>query len=689
MIISLNWLKDYVDITLTPEELAHRLTMAGLEIEGREDTPEGDILLEVNVTPNRPDCLSVFGIAREVAAITGAVLRKPEVSLNEEGDAVSSLASVEIRDSLSCPRYAARVVRGVKVGESPEWLKNRLHAVGQRSVNNVVDITNYLLFEMGHPTHAFDYDLLATHSIIIRRGNRGERIVALDAREHEACEDTLLICDGENMPVALAGVMGGLDSSVTEKTSSILIESAYFDPAIVRRTAKCLGLKTESSYRFERGVDVEGLIYSLDRVAQLVAEVAGGTVAAGRLDIYPSPLAEIEINLRPERVKQTIGADISSARIAGILRDLSFSVKPLNSGPDFLVTPPSFRKDVEVEIDLIEEIARIHGYEHIPVTLHEGRPSSTLATQTHDIVKDLRALLTAQGLSEAVNFSFLNPANLDRFLVPPHDPLRQVVAIRNPLTAEQGAMRTFLLPSLVENLRWNQNRSTRDVRIFEISRVFTATDEALPEERLHLACLLSGRRHDPHWLRKPPEMTFFDIKGAVEELLGSLNVAGVSWRAGAIPFLHPGMTACLSVDGADAGYIGALHPDVVEAMEVQGPVFVAEVDVARIIAGITPRRYRSLPRFPAVERDMALLVDAGVTSDEVLAIIKETGGELMEDASLFDLYQGAPVPEGKKSMAFSIRYRSLEKTLSEAEIKGIHSSIVERVNQALGAELRH
>lgn len=689
MIISLNWLKDYIDITLTPEELAHRLTMAGLEIEGREDTPEGDILLEVNVTPNRPDCLSVFGIAREVAAITGAVLRKPPVTLTEEGDAVSSLAQVEIRDSLSCPRYAARVVTGVTVGESPEWLKKRLHAVGQRPVNNVVDITNYLLFEMGHPTHAFDYDLLATHSVVIRRGSRGERIVTLDAREHEVHEDTLLVCDGENTPVALAGVMGGLDSAVTEKTTSILIESAYFDPAIVRRTAKLLGLKTDSSYRFERGVDVEGLVYSLDRVAQLVAEVAGGTVARGRLDIYPSPLAEIEINLRPERVTQTIGADISPERIDGILRSLSFSVKPVNSGPDLLVIPPSFRKDVEVEIDLIEEIARIHGYEHIPVTLHEGRPSSTQATHAHDIVKDLRALLTAQGLSEAVNFSFMNSAHLDRFHIPEQDRLRKTVLIRNPLTAEQGAMRTFLLPSLVENLRWNQNRGNRDVRIFEVSRAFTATDEALPEERLHLACLLAGRRHDQHWLSKPAEMTFFDIKGVVEEILDRLNIAGVSWQAGAIPFLHPGMTASLVIDGEDAGYVGALHPDVVEAMEVQGPVFAAEVDVARIIAGIMRRGYRSLPRFPAVERDMALLVDAGVMADEVLAIIRETGGELMEEASLFDLYQGAPVPEGKKSMAFSIRYRSTEKTLSDAEIKGIHAGIVERVNTALGAELRH
>ncbi|MDH4100628.1 MAG: phenylalanine--tRNA ligase subunit beta [Nitrospirota bacterium] len=689
MIISLNWLKDYVDIQLSPEELSHRLTMAGLEIEGREDTADGDILLEVNVTPNRPDCLSVFGIAREVSAITGASLRKPEIALKEEGEAVSSLTRIEVKDYLSCPRYAARVVTGVKVGESPEWLRKRLQAIGQRSVNNVVDITNYLLFEMGHPTHAFDYDLLAEKGIVVRRGTEGELLTALDGREHEVCEDTLLICDGGNTPVALAGVIGGLDSSVTEQTTNILIESAYFHPAMVRKTAKCLGIKTDSSYRFERGVDVEGLIYSLDRVAQLVAEVAGGTVAKGRIDIYPSPLAELEIALRPERVNKILGTDISGERIAEILRNLSFCVKALNSGPDFFVTPPPFRKDVEVEIDLIEEIARIHGYQHIPVTLHEGEPSTAPVSRSQDMVKELRGLLTAQGLMEAVNFSFLNPAHLDHFMIPADDPLRRIVAIRNPLTAEQGAMRSILIPSLVENLRWNQNRGTRDVRIFEIARTFIAGSGSLPEETMHLACLLSGRQHEPHWLRKAAEMTFFDIKGIVEEMLDLLSVTNHTWRAASIPFLHPGMSASLVVDGKDAGYVGALHPDVAEAMDVQGPVFVAELDVTILAEGRTLRSYRSLPRFPAADRDMALLVDAATSAEDVLAIIRQAGGSLMEDVSLFDVYRGANIPEDKKSMAFSIRYRDPEKTLSDAEVKEMHAGILDRVNKALGAELRH
>lgn len=689
MNISLDWLTDYIDITLSPAELSHRLTMTGLEIEGMETTAEGDVRLEVNVTPNRPDCLSIFGIAREVAAITGAQARRPAVALAETGPAIDTVASVEIKDSLSCPRYAARVIKGVKVGESPEWLKNRLLAIGQRPVNNVVDATNYLLFEMGHPTHAFDYDRLAGHKIIVRRGGPGERITALDGREHELKDDTLLICDGANTPVALAGVIGGQDSAVSEGTVNVLLESAYFDPAIVRKASKCLGIKTESSYRFERGVDVDNLIYALDRGAQLIAEVAGGAVATGRIDIYPSPLAEVEMGLRPERVNRMLGLDLTADRIAEILRSLSFTVTRANSGPNLFVTPPTFRRDVEAEIDLIEEIARIHGYEQIPVTLHEGAPSRTLTGHGRDIEGTLRTLLTGQGLSEVVNFSFMDPAHLDRFMLPQGHRLRGTVAIRNPLTEEQGVMRTFLIPSLAENLRWNQNRGNRNVRIFELGRAFIATGGDLPDERLHLACLLYGNPHEPHWLRKPVPATFFDIKGVAEELLERLNVTDYAWgKAEHIPYLHPGMAAGLSIRGIEAGYAGALHPDVADAMEVQGPAFVFSIDVAPLVEGITSRRYQSLPRFPAIERDLALLVPDSTTADEALAILRASGGALVEEVSLFDVYRGAPVPEGKKSMAFSLKYRSREKTLSDEEIKGVHAGILARASQALGAELR-
>jgi len=489
-----------------------------------------DAIFEIGLTPNRADCLSVIGIAREIGAKLGTKVRYPGHGVPEEGPPVELSASVQVEDSVGCPRYTARFVSGCTIGPSPAWMVNRLTAVGMRSINNVVDITNYVLLEYGHPLHAFDFKLLAGGKIIVKRAGEGDTFTTLDGQERALCPEDLTICDGEKA-VALAGIMGGQNSEINDATTDILIESACFDPTMVRRTSKRLGIHTESSHRFERGADVGNLTRALDRAAALMAELAGGRVSTGILDIYPQPAAPRCITLRLERVNQMLGLDISAAQVESILLNLEFDVTATGDGL-FSVTVPTFRVDIEREIDLIEEIARLNGYENIPATMPRVRINAERPSRRRALELKVRDLLVSNGLSEIVNYSFINPSSIDKVLLGEDDTRRNMVPILNPLTEEQSVMRTSLLPGLLEVASRNASFRLMDLQLFEMRRIYLAAEGAeLPDEPLHAAGLLTGARDQAGWNRGRESVDFYDVKGIVENIVAALNLSDVSYNA--------------------------------------------------------------------------------------------------------------------------------------------------------------
>ena len=800
MRISYNWLKEYVEFDLSPQQVADRLTMAGLEVEGLEylgegiegvivgriasikphpdadrltvcdvetgsevlpivcgaknmkegdkaplaiagaklpggvkiskgklrgvvsygmlcsekelglakessglmilpaETPVGESIqkaiglddwaLEINVTPNRPDCLSVIGIAREVSALLRKPLMLPQVKVDEKGSPVGEMIKIEITDPGLCLRYAGRAIVGVSIGPSPLWMQRRLSAVGVRPINNVVDITNYVMMETGQPLHAFDYDLVQDKKIIVRAAAEGERFTTLDGVERTLTPDMLLICDGVR-PVALAGVMGGQNSEVTDLTKDIFLESAYFNPSTVRRASKKLGLHTEASHRFERGTDPEGVLAAADRAAQLMAELANGKVARGRADEYPAPVAMPTITVRAERVSDVLGAKLDKEEMADILKRLQLSVRDDGNGK-MTVTAPAFRPDLTREADIIEEVARVHGYSRIRSTMPAYSVSPGAPDPVRDASDSVRKSLRDAGYSEVINFSFINPQDLGRLRLPEDDFRRRFISLRNPLTVEQSVMRTTLLPSLLGNLAWNFTRGERELKIFEISKVFLSEGPGLPEEPLKLGGLAVGGRTGTLWDGREGEVDFFDIKGAVEEVLGTLRVNGAVYRpAEEVPFLHPGKSAWLMVGGKQAGYLGQVHPDVMQAWDVPLDAFVFELDFDELVEeGGAEIKYSPLPKYPAVTRDIAAIVPAEVTSFAIAKAIESLKLGLVEDVRLFDYYAGKPIPEGKKSLAYSITYRSAERTLTDEEVNAVHQKVITALRERLGAEIR-
>ncbi|MBI5695879.1 MAG: phenylalanine--tRNA ligase subunit beta [Nitrospirae bacterium] len=619
-----------------------------------------DWALEVNVTANRPDCLSHVGIAREVATLIRKPLRLPETAVKETGEAVRNLVAVEVEDAELCPRYAGRVIKGIKVGPSPSWMRTRLQAAGVRSINNVVDVTNYVLMELGHPLHAFDYDLLEDRKIIVRSAAEGEAFTTLDGVERRLSDGMLLICDGAR-PVALAGVMGGQNSEVTDGTKDIFIESAYFDPGSVRRTSKKVGLHTEASHRFERGADPEGLIAALDRAAYLIEELAGGKVATGRVDEYPSQVTMPEVSVRVGRVNGVLGAE------------------------------PTFRPDITREADVVEEVARIYGYGKIKSALPQYAMTPRTPDRTREASRTVKEALRSIGYNEAINYSFINPADLDRFMLPEDDFRRRFITLQNPLTAEQSVMRTTLLPSLMGNLAWNYSRGVRDLKLFEISKVFISEGPGLPDEPLRVAGIAYGARDFGSVLDgKEKDVDYFDTKGAVEMLLDRLGVDGASCKPAAdIPFMHPGKSAWLMVGGRDAGFLGQAHPDLVSAYDLPVDVYLFELDLQSLI-GLCGRepKYAPLPKYPAVDRDVALILGEDVPSSSVVRTIESLKLDIIEDIRLFDYYAGRPIPDGKKSLAYTIDYRAANRTLTDEEVNAVHAIVVAALRDKLGAEVR-
>ena len=635
-----------------------------------------DFILEVEVTPNRPDCLSVVGVAREVAALTGAPFRFPMIAVKEGEIDIAALAAVEVEAADLCPRYAARLITGLTVAPSPPWLAQRLRAVGLRPINNLVDVTNCVLWELGHPLHAFDFDTLAGHKIVVRRPGPGERLVTLDGQDRALTDSMLLIADGER-GVGLAGVMGGVNTEVTERTTSVLLESAYFHPASIRRTAKRLGLATEAAYRFERGADIEGLKEALDRAAQLMADLGGGTVAKGVLDVYPSPRPHPRIPLRLERIQRVVGICPPQEQVVRILQGLGFAVDESKSPPEIVV--PSFRRDVFEEDDLAEEVIRVWGYDRIPSTLPGGRLALVSRPPSLRRARLVRQALTAAGLTEVITYSFVDPARLRLLGWDPAAP--DLMGLRNPLSQERSILRPTLVAGLLEVVATNRHRQNPDVRCFEVGRVFRSGGAAgLAREELRVGVALTGLRSERSWFggREPADL--FDAKGVAEHVLASLGVEGHEVRAGASSFLEEGRRGEFVVGGEVMGWFGELALSGQEGYDLPEPVYLAELSLDRLGA-LPPRRdrYRELPRFPAVQRDVAFVMPQELPVAQVEHGIRKEGGALLRSVTLFDVYSGKGVESGMRSVAWNLVFQADDRTLTDEEVNRLHAAIVEKV----------
>ena len=802
MLVSLRWLKDYVDIDLSPQELADRLTMAGLEVDAirdvrpdfkdivvakildirphpnadklslcdvttgdrtypvvcgaqnihagdmvpwakvgaslpggytikstriRGEQSEGmlcseeemgigpdasgimilsqklplgedlvsalgleDTVLDVGVTPNRSDCFSIIGIAREVAAITGKKIRYPQISFKETEEDIQSVTSVDIIHPDLCPRYAARAIKGVRTGPSPQWMRIRLEAVGLRPISNVVDVTNFVMMEFGQPLHAFDFRYLEEGRIVVRGARDQEEFISLDGKSRLLKADTLMICDGVK-PVAIAGIMGGLNSEIQDDTETVLLESAYFNPASIRKTARALGMSTDAAFRFERGIDPEGVLRALDRAAQLVVETAGGKICRNRIDNYPRKImSSKDIPLRVSRVKKILGLVVQAGDIKKVLKNLEMSVE--RSGRDFRVTPPTFRVDISREIDLIEEIARLRGYGNIPESI-PPIPVQTDVKERRKILEErVKTFFSGCGFSEAINYSFTTPASADVLGFQKDDERRRFVRIMNPLTEDQSVMRTTLLYGLLQTMKTNVNNGCFDLKYFEKGKTFIADTEEgiLPREQEKVGALITGARYDNLWHSKGLQSDFYDLKGCVENLFRALNIAVVSFRSAMdVTCLHPGRACRIYAGDREAGVLGEVHPDVLERMDLKRRAVVFEIDF-----DILARQFsddvitRDIQKFPSSSRDVAFLIGRDVEAEEILNLARAEKEELLEKIEIFDVYIGKSIPENMKSIALRFTYRSAGRTLTDEEVGRVHGRIVERIAGVTGARVR-
>ena len=650
--------------------------------------PLTDQVLEVEVTPNRPDCLSVRGLAREIAAITAASFSEdlqfsyPTVDRRVEED-----IAIEVRDPDLCPRYAARVIRGVRIAESPLWLKARIVQAGMRPVNNVVDVTNYVLWALGQPMHAFDLRTISGGRIIVRRARPGEEITTLDNEHRVLTEDMLVIADVERASV-VAGIMGGLDSEVTDETTDILLEAANFSGPSIMRTSSALGLRSEASTRYEKGLDPEMIPLAMDMACRLFVEVCGGEVSEGTIDVRTPALPRIVVSLRPQQVERVLGLEIPVTLMVEILRRLGCDVD--ETGQQLAVTVPEFRLDLEREIDLIEEIARVYGLDRIPATLPArrfGRGGLDRAQSVRRLVEDL---LVGGGLSQAITYSFGDEKWTERLRLSADDPRREAVVISNPISVEQSRMRRMLLPGLLETARTNQAVREYSVSLFEVGRVFHPSGESLPLEQTVMSFLVAGDGKEDSWISDERPVDYFLGKGLVERLEAALNTHFV-YTPAAEPFLHPGKSAAIHTEQGEAvGWVGEIHPLVVQSYDLRSPtVIAAQLDLDVLCeAAVEVTTFKDLLAYPVVEQDLALVVSAEVPASKLVDHIRAAGGELLEDVAVFDVYEGAQVGEGKKSLALRLSFRAPDRTLNDGEISELRMAILSAVRSSLGAELR-
>ena len=818
MQVSLRWLRDYIDIELSPEELADRLTMAGLEVDSIDEVSPGfsgvvvaqilsikphpnseklslckvttgeetfpvvcgaknihvddivplakvgatipggyiikssrlrgepsegmlcseeelgigedatgimmlpkdltlgadlasvlnlkDISLDIGITPNRSDCLSIIGVAREIAAITGKKVRYPRIDLSEGEDDINDLTSVEILDPDLCPRYTARVIKNVKVKPSPGWMRMRLESVGLRAINNIVDITNFVMMELGQPLHAFDFRYLEEGRIVVRGSSEGEEFISLDEKTRVLSADTLMICDGVK-PVAVAGIMGGLNSEVVDDTETVLLESAYFDPSTIRRSSKRLGMSTDAAFRFERGVDPEGVTRALNRAAQLIAELSDGSICKNLIDQYPKKIKTAKnIPLRVHRVNEILGTEIDAGEMKNILESLEMKVKktvrlgspkssrlslPKADEGDYAVTPPGFRVDISREIDLIEEISRLYGYDNVPISLPSALAGSEVKDRKKILTDNIRVILNGYGYSEVINYSFTTPESANILRFKGDDKSRKFVRIKNPLVEDISVMRTGLVYGLLDTMRKNVNVGNFDLKIFETGKVFIGKEKGeLPVEEERIGALLTGSRYDDLWHFKGLLSDFYDLKGCVENLFDALGIHDIEFKSDIdLDFLHPGRSCRILAGKKEAGFLGEIHPKVLEKMDITPRAVVFELDLLMLLGLFSKKMlYIEIPRVPSVSRDVAFVIDKTMESKEILMLALEKGEELLENIEIFDVYYGTGVPEGRKSLAVRFTYRSPDRTLTDKEVSEVHERIIKKIVDSTDAKIR-
>lgn len=684
MTVSISWLKQYIDIDWTPQELAHRLTMAGIAIEGVEEQESG-VVMELDLTPNRGDCLGLINLAREVSALNGNPVKIPEPDIVENRENVKDYIEIEIAAPDLCLRYTARVVKNVEVKPSPEWLQTYLISSGIRPISNIVDVTNFVMLETNQPLHAFDYNLLGREKkILVRKAEYQEKFTTLDGVERELDLDSLVITNGVR-PVALAGVMGGLNTEINDNTRDILIESAIFLNTNIRRTSKKQGLRSDSSIRFEKGIDIEGSIYALNRAAQLMQQLAGGEVVKGIVDVYPGRKPPLIIKLRPERVNYLLGTNLSVAAIKGYLENLQFKIKEKKGLLEVQV--PTYRPDISMEVDLIEEVARLHGYNKIPDTLPAGISIGGL-TDYQQFRDNLKGIM-AGNFNEVINYSFTGPQAYDLIQLPEDSKYRNVVTIANPLSEDQSLMRTLLLPGLLNNVSTNLARRNNNLAFFEAGAVFhPANNNKLPQEILKLGAIVCGEL-ELNWTKNKVTMDFYYLKGLVELLFKELGINDYAFEACELPSYHPGRAARVLCKNREIGVMGEIHPVVLSNYDIDERACALEFDINTMYE-LSGRKTMTeqIARYPAVERDIAILLANDTPAGQAVSVIQNSFPKLLRKVVVFDIYTGRQVPEGFKSLAFRLIFQSMEKTLTEKDINNAVDSILTSLQEKLGAKLR-
>lgn len=691
MNISYNWLKDIIDIDLSPTELAEELTRVGLAVEGIHSQND-DFVFDIDLTSNRPDCLSHLGIARELRVITNSQLLINNYSESSEVPMPAILTPdfVKIEDSELCRRFTARIIKNVKIGPSPQWLVDRLEAIGERSINNVADITNYVMHELGQPMHSFDLDKLAENRIVVRRAKKGEAIKTLDEAERKLDESMLAICDAEK-PVAVAGVMGGLDSSITESTVNILLEVAYFQRENIRQTSRKLGLTTEASYRFERGVDIENLKQASDRAAELIRDLAGGELGE-YIDVYPSRYTpnEVESVDISSAVKRLTGLDVETAEANRILNALG-----IERQSEGTYVSPSWRHDIAIEEDLVEEVARHAGYENIGDELPAAYGAGEY--QRSEVRKKLlRQTLKDQGFDEALSYSFIDTKFDDIFGIVPglldSNSGEKFVTLNDSVIEGAVRMRPTLLPGLLEAVRLNFNHQRRDVCLFEVGKVFAAkaSEDNLPTERELFSIALTGTERHENRSMSGRELDFYDAKGAVEAAIEAIGVDGLEFQDASFKHLRKGQSASISLNGIGVGSLGRLNEEISADYKFKQPVYVAELDLQTILAETQEAVvYAALPKYPAVVRDVSFLVKRSMTFGEIKHAIVSQGSDICRSIDFVDIYEGKGMESDERSITIRMEYRSDERTLIEDEVAVVHGAIISHLENTLSIKQRY
>lgn len=645
----------------------------------------GDTILDLEVTPNRPDCLSVLGIAREVAALTDSKVVLPAAAYPEEVPPVGELAQVEIAAPELCSRYCATVILGVTIGPSPSWMQKRLVSYGMRPINNIVDITNYVMVEYGQPLHAFDYQKIRGKKIIVRRAREGEIVMSLDGVERKLNQEDLLITDVEGA-VAIAGVMGGANSEVTPDTTSILLESANFNRACIRRTSARLGLRSEASIRFERGLRPELAFEAAKRATHLIAGIGGGKVARGIIDTYPGRTPPVYIPFTTSEIKRVLGIDLSLEQITNILTSLGFNYE-IGSNSELRVIPPWWRSDVSQPADLVEEVARIYGYDRIPLTLLSSSLPSYKPQFLLDLKDKVRDILVSSGMQEIITYTLTRPERERLAYIEPAAEPSPALRLANPLSSEQEYLRTSLRAGLLTTLGANQRNVEEGIRIFEAGRVFLPRDKDLPEEREVLAGILCGPRSELSWNTADGTIGFYDAKGLVENLFHSLG-CDAQFDGGSDASLLQGRTSRVTLQGTPIGVLGEVHPSVLKAFDISGAAYLFEIDLSALLphSSAIQRKYAPIAKFPGATRDIAIVLDTKVTSREVRKIIATS--PLVDKVLLFDVYTGDKIPRGKKSLAWRITWQAYDRTLTDEEVDRAQEQILDKLAQQFGATLR-